>query len=153
HETWKGDSSTDRGGANAWGGFRADKDRGLVFAGVGGGACDFSGGCPHGAHLVANCTIALDGRSGKRVWHFQTLHHDLWDHDLPVYPNLVTVSRDGKQVDAVAQVTKTAYVFLFDRETGKPLFDVVERPVPASDVPGEQASPTQPIPVKPPPFS
>jgi quinoprotein glucose dehydrogenase len=81
------------------------------------------------------------------------LHHDLWDHDLPVYPNLVRVNHDGKQVDAVAQVTKTGYVFLFDRETGKPLFDIEEKPVPASDVPGEQASPTQPIPVKPPPIA
>ena len=81
------------------------------------------------------------------------MHHDLWDHDLPVYPNLVTVTHDGKKVDAVAQVTKTGYVFLFDRETGKPLFDVKEHPVPASDIPGELASPTQPIPVKPPPFS
>ena len=90
---------------------------------------------------------------GRRVWHFQTLRHDLWDHDLPVYPNLVTVHHDGERIDAVAQVTKTGYVFLFDRETGKPLFEIEERRVPASDIPGEQASPTQPIPVKPPPFS
>jgi quinoprotein glucose dehydrogenase len=153
HETWKGDSWKDRGGANAWGGLSVDKDRGLVFAGLGSAAFDFYGGDRHGQNLFANCTIALDAKSGRRVWHFQTLHHDLWDHDLPVYPNLVTVTRDGKQVDAVAQVTKTGYVFLFDRETGKPLFDVQEKPVPASDIPGEQASPTQPIPVKPPPFS
>ena len=92
-------------------------------------------------------------RTGKRVWHFQTLHHDLWDHDLPVYPNLVTVNHGGKSIDAVAQVTKTGYVFLFERETGKPLFDIEEKPVPTSDVAGEQASPTQPVPVKPPPFS
>ena len=97
--------------------------------------------------------IAADARTGKRLWHFQTLRHDLWDHDLPVYPNLVTVTRDGKKIDAVAQVTKTGYVFLFDRETGKPLFDVLEQRFPASDLPGEQASPTQPIPIKPPPFS
>ncbi len=128
-------------------------DRGLVFAGLGSAAFDFYGGDRHGDNLFANCTIALDARTGKRVWHFQTLHHDLWDHDLPVYPNLVTVTHDGKTIDAVAQVTKTGYVFLFDRETGKPLFDVEEKPVPASDIPGEQASPTQPIPVKPPPFS
>ena len=153
HETWEGDSWKDRGGANAWGGFSVDVDRGLVFAGLGSAAFDFYGGDRHGDNLFANCTIALDARTGKRVWHFQTLHHDLWDHDLPVYPNLVTVTHDGKPIDAVAQVTKTGYVFLFDRETGKPLFDVEEQPVPASDVPGEQASPTQPIPVKPPPFS
>ncbi len=152
-ETWKEGTWKDRGGANAWGGFSVDVARGIVFAGLGSASFDFYGGDRHGANLFANCTIALDARTGKRIWHFQTLHHDLWDHDLPVYPNLVTVTRDGKPVNAVAQVTKTGYVFLFDRETGKPLFDVEERPVPASDVPGEQASPTQPIPVKPPPFA
>jgi quinoprotein glucose dehydrogenase len=152
-ETWKGESWKDRGGANAWGGFSVDLDRGMVFAGLGSASFDFYGGDRHGANLFANCTIALDARTGKRLWHFQTLHHDLWDHDLPVYPNLVTVTRDGKRIDAAAQVTKTGYVFLFDRETGKPLFDVEEKPVPASDVPGEQASPTQPIPVQPPPFA
>ena len=125
----------------------------MVFAGLGSASADFYGGDRHGANLFANSTIALDARTGKRIWHFQTLHHDLWDHDLPVYPNLVAVTRDGKRIDAVAQVTKTGYVFLFDRETGKPLFDVEEKPVPASDIPGEQASPTQPIPVKPPPIA
>ena len=153
HETWEGDSWKDRGGANAWGGFSIDANRGMVFAGLGSASFDFYGGDRHGSNLFANCTIALDARTGSRVWHFQTLHHDLWDHDLPVYPNLVTVSHEGKKVDAVAQVTKTGYVFLFDRETGKPLFDVEEKPVPASDVPGESAWPTQPIPVKPPPFA
>jgi quinoprotein glucose dehydrogenase len=153
HETWEGDSWRDRGAANAWGGFSIDVDRGRVFAGLGSAAFDFYGGDRHGANLFANCTIALDAKTGSRVWHFQTLHHDLWDHDLPVYPNLVTVIRDGKKVDAVAQVTKTGYVFLFDRESGKPLFDVEEKPVPASDVPGELASATQPVPVKPPPFA
>jgi quinoprotein glucose dehydrogenase len=152
-ETWEGDSWKDRGGANAWGGFSVDADRGMVFAGLGSATADFYGGDRRGANLFANCTVALDARTGRRIWHFQTLHHDLWDHDLPVYPNLVTVIRDGKPIDAVAQVTKTGYVFLFDRETGKPLFDVEERAVPASDVPGEQASPTQPFPVKPPPIS
>ena len=152
-ETWKGDSWQARGGANAWGGFSIDTRRGLVFAGLGSAAFDFYGGDRHGDNLFANCTIALDAQTGKRRWHFQTLHHDLWDHDLPVYPNLVTVTRDGKAVDAVAQVTKTGYVFVFGRETGKPLFDIKEQRVPASDVPGEQASPTQPIPVKPPPFA
>jgi quinoprotein glucose dehydrogenase len=152
-ETWKGDSWKDRGGVNAWGGLSVDEDRGLVFAGLGSAAFDFYGGDRHGDNLFANCTIALDVHTGARRWHFQTLHHDLWDHDLPVYPNLVTVTRAGKPVDAVAQVTKTGYVFLFDRATGTPLFDVKEQRVPASDVPGEEAAPTQPIPVKPPPFS
>jgi quinoprotein glucose dehydrogenase len=153
HETWEGDSWKDRGGANAWGGFSVDAKRGMVFAGLGSAAFDFYGGDRCGANLFANCTIALNAKTGARVWHFQTLHHDLWDHDLPVYPNLVTVTRKGKRIDAVAQVTKTGYVFLFDRETGKPLFHVAEKPVPASDVVGEQAWPTQPIPVKPPPFA
>ena len=153
NETWAGDSWKDRGGANAWGGLSLDVSRGLVFAGLGSAAFDFYGGDRHGDNLFANCTIALDARTGKRVWHFQTLRHDLWDHDLPVYPNLVTVTRDGQKIDAVAQVTKTGYVFLFDRVTGKPLFDVKDQPVPGSDIAGEQAAATQPIPVKPPPFA
>ena len=125
----------------------------MVFAGLGSAAFDFYGGDRLGDNLFANCTVALDARTGKRAWHFQTLHHDLWDHDLPVYPNLITVTHGGRRIDAVAQVTKTGYVFLFDRQTGRPLFDVREQPVPASDLPGEKASATQPIPVKPPPFS
>jgi quinoprotein glucose dehydrogenase len=153
HETWEGDSWKDRGGANAWGGFSIDVDRGIVCAGLGSAAFDFYGGDRSGANLFANCTIALDAKTGRRLWHFQTLHHDLWDHDLPVYPNMVRVTRNGKPVDAVAQVTKTGYLFLFDRETGKPLFDVQEKRVPGSDIPGERAWPTQPIPVKPPPFA
>jgi quinoprotein glucose dehydrogenase len=152
NETWKGDSWKRRGAANAWGGFSVDAERGLVFAGTGSAAFDFYGGDRHGDNLFANCTIAIDARTGKRAWHYQTLRHDLWDHDLATYPNLVRVMRDGKPVDAVAQVTKTGYVFLFDRETGKPLFDIEDKPVPASDVPGELAAATQPIPVKPPPF-
>jgi len=153
NETWEGESWKNRGGANAWGGVSVDEERQLVFCGLGSAAFDFYGGDRKGQNLFANCTIAIDARTGKRVWHFQTLHHDLWDHDIPVYPNLITVEHDGKKIEAVAQVTKTGHVFLFNRETGKPLFDVVEQPVPASDVPGEQAWPTQPIPVKPPPFS
>jgi quinoprotein glucose dehydrogenase len=153
HDTWPGDSWKDRGGANAWGGLSVDMSRGLVFAGLGSAAFDFYGGDRPGDNLFANCTIALDARTGKRVWHFQTLRHDLWDHDLPVYPNLVTVTHNGQKIDAVAQVTKTGYLFLFDRDTGKPLFDVYDQPVPGSDVPGEKASATQPVPKKPPPFS
>ena len=153
HETWAGQSWKDRGGANAWGGLSVDAERGLVFAGLGSAAFDFYGGDRHGANLFANSTVALNAKTGARVWHFQTLHHDLWDHDLPVYPNLVTVLRGGKKIDAVAQVTKTGYVYLFDRETGQPLFAIEERPVATSDVPGEEASRTQPIPVKPPPFA
>jgi quinoprotein glucose dehydrogenase len=153
NETWAGESWKDRGAANAWGGFSVDRSRGLVFAGLGSAAFDFYGGDRHGDNLFANCTIALDARTGKRVWHYQTLRHDLWDHDLPVYPNLVTVTRDGKPRDAVAQVTKTGFVFLFDRETGVPLFEVRDQPVPSSDVPGEKAAATQPVPVLPPPIA
>jgi quinoprotein glucose dehydrogenase len=153
HETWASDSWKNRGGANAWGGLSVDQERGLVFAGLGSASFDFYGGDRHGENLFANCTIALNAETGERVWHYQTLRHDLWDHDLPVYPNLVTVSHDGREIDAVAQVTKTGFVFLFERETGKPLFEIEEKSVPSSDVPGEEAWPTQPVPIKPPPFA
>jgi quinoprotein glucose dehydrogenase len=153
NETWAGDSWKDRGGANAWGGLTVDTKRGLVFAGLGSAAFDFYGGDRHGDNLFANCTIALNAKSGQRVWHFQTLKHDLWDHDLPVYPNLVSVNHGGKSIDAVAQVTKTGYVFLFNRVTGEPLFGIEEKHVPVSDIPGEKSAITQPIPIKPPPFA
>ena len=153
HETWENDSWRGRGGANAWGGFSVDEERGMVFAGLGSAAFDFYGGDRPGQNLFANSTIALDAKTGKRIWHFQTLHHDLWDHDLPVYPNLVTLTRDGKKVDAAVQVTKTGYVFVFDRETGQPVFEVQETPAIKSDLPGEKSWPTQPVPVKPPPLS
>ena len=119
NDTWEGDSWKNRGGANAWGGVSVDEQRGLVFCGTGSAAFDFYGGDRHGDNLFANCTLCLDAATGERKWHFQTLHHDLWDHDTPAYPNLVTVTRDGESVDAVAQVTKTGYVFVFDRETGR----------------------------------
>ena len=153
NDTWAGQSWKNRGGANAWGGLSVDPRRGVVFVGLGSASFDFYGGDRHGNNLFANCTVAIDARNGERRWHFQTLHHDLWDHDLPTYPNLVTVTHDGRKIDAVAQVTKTGFVFLLDRESGRPLFEVEERPVPASDVPGEAAWPTQPYPVKPPPFA
>ena len=153
NETWAGDSWKDRGGANAWSGVTVDTGRGLVFVGLGSAAFDFFGGDRHGDNLFANCTVALDANTGKRRWHFQTLRHDLWDHDLPAYPNCITVQRSGQPVDAVAQVTKTGYVYVFDRETGEPVFPVKDVPVPVSDVPGERASPTQPIPELPPPFA
>ena len=153
NDTWEGDSWRDRGGANAWGGASVDEKRGMVFVGLGSAAYDFYGGDRKGKNLFANSVVALDASTGRRIWHFQTLHHDLWDHDLPVYPNLVRVTHAGRQIDAVAQVGKRGYVFLFDRVTGKPLFEIEERPVPPSDVPGEEAWPTQPIPVKPPPFA
>jgi quinoprotein glucose dehydrogenase len=152
HETWEGDSWKFSGGANNWSGTSVDEKRGLIFIGTGSASPDFYGGNRKGDNLFANCTICLDARSGKRLWHFQTLRHDLWDHDLPTYPNLVTVTHNGRRVDAVAQVTKTGYVFLFDRLDGHPLFPIEDRPVPVSDLPGEQAARRQPFPVKPPPF-
>src|SRR5882724_285143 len=152
-ETWEGDCSQIAGAANNWGGTSIDEKRGLVFIGTGSASPDFYGGGRKGDNLFANCTICLDGRTGKRLWHFQTVRHDLWDHDLPTCPNLITVTHKGHKIEAVAQVTKTGFVFLFDRATGKPLFPVEERPVPRSDVPGEQAAPTQPFPLKPTPFA
>lgn len=153
NETWEGESWKDRGAANAWGGVSVDVARGMVFVGTGSAAFDFYGGDRPGDNLFANCTIALDAATGRRAWHFQTLRHDLWDHDLPTYPNLVRVEHDGRKVDAVAQVTKTGHVFLFDRETGRPLFDVKDVPAASSEIAGERPAATQPIPVKPPPFS
>jgi len=153
HETWEGDSWKRRGGANAWGGFTVDEKRGIVFCGTGSCAPDFFGGDRKGDNLFANCTLALDARTGDRLWHFQQVHHDLWDYDNPCPPVLVTVRRDGKLVDAVAQLTKVGMCFLFERGTGRPIFDVVERPVPRSDVPGEHSAATQPFPVKPPAYA
>jgi quinoprotein glucose dehydrogenase len=152
HETWEGDCQH-AGAANNWGGTSLDEKRGLVFIGTGSASPDFYGGGRKGDNLFANCTICLDVHTGKRLWHFQTLRHDLWDHDLPTCPNLVTVRHNGRKHEAVAQVTKTGFVFLFDRLTGQPLFPVEDRPVPASDIPGEQAASTQPFPVKPPAFA
>jgi quinoprotein glucose dehydrogenase len=152
HESWEGNGWKVSGAANNWGGTTVDEKRGLVFIGTGSASPDFYGGARKGDNLFANCVMCLDAASGRRLWHFQTIHHDLWDHDLPTYPNLVTVNHAGKARDAVAQVTKTGYVFLFDRVTGSPLFPVEERPVPCSDVPGEKAAETQPLPTRPPPF-
>ena len=151
-ETWPDDCSPNVGAANNWGGTTVDEKRGLVFIGTGSASPDFYGGGRKGDNLFANCTICLEANTGKRLWHFQTLRHDLWDHDLPVYPNLVTISNNGRKRDAVVQVTKTGFVYLFDRANGQPIFPIENRPVPVSDVPGEQAALTQPIPVKPPSF-
>lgn len=153
YDTWSADAWQTVGGANAWGGMSLDVERGLVFVATGSPAFDFYGGNRKGQNLFGNSVIALDARTGKRVWHYQTVHHELWDYDLPAPPNLVTVDHGNGPVDAVAQVSKMGYVFLFDRESGEPLFPVEERPVPPSTVEGEEAWPTQPIPVKPPPFA
>jgi quinoprotein glucose dehydrogenase len=153
YETWPPDAWTRVGGANSWSGLSVDATRGLVFAPTGSAAFDFWGGNRHGANLYANSLIALDAATGTHVWHFQFVHHDIWDRDLPQAPVLVTVRRDGRDVDAVAQATKSGYVFVFDRQSGAPLFPIDERAAPASDVRGEQAWATQPVPVKPAPFA
>lgn len=155
YDTWPADAhrNANVGGANSWAGMAIDHERGLLFVPTGSAAPDFWGGARVGANYFANCLIALDARTGRRAWHFQLVHHDLWDRDPPAPPNLVTVQRDGRRIDAVAQVTKSGHVFVFDRETGEPLFPVEERRVVASPIPGETAWPTQPVPVRPAPFA
>ena len=153
YETWPKDACKYVGGVNNWAGMSLDLKRGRVFLGLGSPSYDFYGGDRIGQNLYGNSVVALDARTGSYKWHFQTVHHDLWDYDLPAPPNLVTVERDGKRIDAVAQTTKTGFLFVLDRTTGQPLFPVEERPVPQSFVPGEQAWPTQPFPLKPAPYS
>jgi quinoprotein glucose dehydrogenase len=153
NDTWKADAWQDRGGGNPWSILSVDTDRGIVFLPLTSPSHDYYGGDRPGENLFGNTLVALDANTGKRLWHFQTVHHDMWDWDLPAQPILVTVQREGKDVPAVAQVTKTGFLFLFDRVTGKPLFDIEERPVPQSSVPGEHSWPTQPFPVKPPPYA
>ena len=152
YSTWSPEAYKVAGGANAWSGVTVDQKRGIVFAGTGSASFDFYGANRIGDNLFANTLLALDARTGKRLWHFQTIRHDLWDWDLPAAPTLVTVRRNGRIVDAVAQITKTGYVYLFERATGKSLFPIQYRKVPASTLDGERAATTQPYPVKPPPF-
>jgi quinoprotein glucose dehydrogenase len=153
HETWPRDAYRLSGGANAWAGVTVDQQRGLVFAATGSASFDFYGVNRHGDNLFANCVLALDARTGKRVWHFQAVKHDVWDWDFPAPPSLVTVKRDGKLVDAVAQITKHGFVFVLDRSTGASLFPIEYRKVPVSAIDGEQLAATQPFPLKPPPFA
>jgi glucose dehydrogenase len=153
HETWEGDGWKDRTGANVWTVITVDRSRDLVFLAIGSPAYDFYGGDRKGANLYGNCLVALHVKTGKLSWYFQFVHHDIWDYDPPAAPALVTVHRNGADIPAVVQVTKMGLVFILDRRNGKPVFGVEERPMPASDVPGEAAWPTQPIPVKPPALS
>ena len=153
YETWPKDAWQYSGGSNAWAGLSLDTRRGLVFAATGSAAFDFYGANRIGDDLFSNCVIALKADTGERVWHFQGVKHDLWDRDFPAAPSLVTLKREGHPVDAVAQTTKSGFIFLFERETGKPLFPIEYRNVPASDVDGEVAAETQPFPIKPPPFA
>ncbi len=152
-ETWDGESWKDRAAANAWSILSVDEQRGLVFLPLTSPAYDYYGGDRQGANLFGDSLVALDAATGVRRWHFQTVHHNIWDYDLPAQPNLVTVTRNGNPIPAVAQITKTGFTFLFDRATGKPLFEIEERGVPSSEVPGERAWRSQPFPLKPPPFT
>ena len=153
YDTWPKDVWTFTGGANNWAGMALDEARGLVFIPTGSASYDFYGANRHGDNLFANCLLALKADTGERVWHYQTIRHDVWDRDHPAPPTLVTLRRDGRRVDAVAQITKSGHVFVFERETGKPVFPIEERDVPASEVDGEKLSRKQPVPLKPPAFS
>src|SRR5262245_11299047 len=150
--TWAGNSWRQTGAANVWSVMSVDVERGLVFLPTSSPSPDFYGGQRLGANVYANSVVALRAATGKVVWYFQVVHHDLWDYDVPAQPVLSTVKREGKTIAAVLVATKMGNLFVLDRQTGKPLFPVEERPVPKSDVPGEEASPTQPFPVLPPPL-
>jgi quinoprotein glucose dehydrogenase len=151
YETWETGTSLS-GAANVWSTITADLARGWVFLPVSTPTPDYYGGDRPGANWFSDSVVALDARTGRRIWHFQTVHHDLWDYDLAAPPVLATIEHRGNRVETVVQATKHGFVFVLDRETGKPLFPVEERSVPASDVPGERTSPTQPVPTAPPPL-
>ena len=152
HETWQGEDWKNRTGANVWSVMSVDTERGMVFLPIGSPSYDFYGGDRQGQNLFGNSLVALDAATGKLIWYYQMVHHDIWDYDLPAQPVLITVKRNGEAVPAVAQVTKMGFVFILDRLTGKPLFPVEERSTNRSAVPGEFSWPTQPVPVKPPPL-
>ncbi|MEO5684687.1 MAG: PQQ-binding-like beta-propeller repeat protein [Chitinophagaceae bacterium] len=153
YSSWSPEPREHLGGANAWAGMAIDRERGIVYIPTGSAAFDFYGGNRIGDNLFANCLLALDAATGKRIWHFQLVHHDIWDRDPPAPPNLVTVTRSGKKIDAVAQITKQGYIFLFNRVTGEPIYAIEEKSFPGNGVPGEYPSATQPVPVKPFPFT
>jgi quinoprotein glucose dehydrogenase len=153
YETWPKDAYKYVGGANNWGEMSVDEERGIVYLPTGSGTYDFYGADRVGANLFANCLLALDARTGKRLWHFQTIHHDLWDWDNVSAPQLVTIVHDNRRVDAVAMAGKTGFLYVFNRVTGDPIWPIEERPVPQSDIPGEKSWPTQPFPTVVPPFA
>ncbi|MFL5811692.1 MAG: PQQ-binding-like beta-propeller repeat protein, partial [Flavisolibacter sp.] len=154
YDTWPDkDAWKKLGGANNWSGMSIDEERGILYVPTGSIGGDFYGGFRKGQNLFANSLIALEAATGKYLWHFQFVHHDLWDRDLPATPNLVTLHKNGKTIDAVAQITKNGYVFLFDRTNGKPIFPIEEKRVPTKGLPGEEPWPTQPIPSLPEPFA
>ena len=153
HDTWPTDAWKTAGGANAWAGLVVDDANGIVFVPTGSAVNDFYGGDRTGDNLFADSLVALDASTGKRLWHFQGVHHDIWDRDFPSPPVLLTVEREGRRIEAVAQTSKQGYVYVFERRTGRPLFPIEERAVPMSDTPGEHTSPTQPFPLAPAPFA
>ncbi|MEN8160758.1 MAG: PQQ-binding-like beta-propeller repeat protein [Myxococcota bacterium] len=153
YESWPRDAWQRVGGANSWAGITVDEARGIAFVPTGSATYDFYGGDRVGDNLFANTLLALDAATGERRWHQQLVRHDVWDRDLPAPPDLVTIERDGKRIDAVAQITKSGHVFLFERETGEPLHPIEEVPVPGPALPGEVLAETQPLPVRPPPFA
>jgi quinoprotein glucose dehydrogenase len=154
NDTWGKDGWEDRGGTNVWSiTMSVDAKRGILYMPVGGPAANYYGGDRPGDNLFSNTLVAVDANTGKLKWYFQTVHHELWDFDLPPEPALIDITRDGKKVPVVVQTSKTAYMFILDRITGKSIFGVNEQPVPKGDVPTEVYSPTQPIPVKPPPLA
>ena len=153
YETWPKDAWKTVGGANSWGEISADERRGIVYIPTASPKYNFYGNDRHGADLYADCLLALDIHTGKLLWYFQMVHHDIWDYDNTSAPKLLTVMHDGKPEDVVAEAGKTGWVYVFDRVTGKSLWPIIERPVPKSDVPGEETFPTQPFPTNPPPFA
>lgn len=153
YDSWPKDGWKFLGGANNWAGMALDVKRGLVYVPTGSAAFDFFGGNRPGNNLFANTLLCLDAKTGKRVWHFQAVKHDVWDRDFPTNPVLVTVARNGKMIDAVAQATKSGHVFVFNRVTGETLFPLEEKEVPASPAPGENLATTQILPLKPEPFA
>lgn len=153
YETWPKDAWKYIGGANDWAGLTLDENRGLVFASTGSAAFDFYGANRLGDNLFANCVLALDASTGKLVWYFQGVKHDVWDRDFPAPPALVTVRQNGRAIDALAQITKSGFVYVFDRTTGKPLYPIEYRQVPPSPVDGEVLAKEQPLPLEPPPFA
>jgi quinoprotein glucose dehydrogenase len=153
NDTWGPDGWKDRAGPSLWGLINIDTERGLVFLSTGNPADSFYGGDRKGTNLYANCVLALDAATGKLRWYYQLVHHDIFDYDVPGGPALIEAVQNGKRIPAVAQITKMGLLFILDRMTGRPVFGVNEVAVPASDVPGEEAWPTQPFPVKPPPLA
>ncbi len=153
YDTWPKDAYKYIGGVNTWGEITVDEKRGIAYFPLGSPTYDYYGADRIGRNLFGNCLVALDARTGKRLWHFQTVHHDLWDYDLAAAPQLITVDHDGKKVDAVAVAGKNGFLYVFDRVNGEPLWPIEEKPVMASEIPGEQSWPTQPFPTVVPPFN